>query len=794
MAHTVESLAKLLKRTTDEVIVLLSSAGINSKKNTSEISVEERKLLMQSISNKKSAAINLNIKPSENKAAEYGVKVKVKVKRTANSVHITSQEAERAKYALDEGHRKTQQEQKQEQERKELFKKITAEKATKKNENTANVNDKKAVEKKNNKDTKKPQYTAKKDYKKAFSVKNTTNKFSNKTKHKLKKRDKTKLSQKLREEQQHAFIKPVDKITREVEIPKMIKVADLALKMTIKVSEVLKVMMSMGVMATINDTIDQDTAVLVVEEMGHTAIINKTKTIEDSLVRKKDKNIGEIRAPIVTIMGHVDHGKTSLLDYIRSTKVTNAEAGGITQHIGAYQVKSNTGVITFIDTPGHAAFSKMRKRGVLATDIVILVVAADDGVMPQTIQSIKYAKEAQVPIIVAINKIDKEGIEIDKVKQMLSNHDVIAEDWGGDVIISPVSAKTGAGIDDLLDNISLTAEMLELRAEIEVPAEGVVLEARIDKGIGKIANILIQDGSLKKGDIIVAGLEYGKVKKIIDSGGNSIKQALPSMPVEVLGLSGVPVAGENVVVVDSERKARGVVEFRRTQAREKLLQKQQSEKMENFLKKMENSDVTIINIMIKADVYGSIGALNDALEELSNDEVKVKIIASGVGAINSTDVVMAQTADAIIFGFNVRADSMAKKEALTLAVKIEYYSIIYNLIDDVKALMSGYLKPELSEKIIGIANVKDIFKSQKFGDVAGCIVTQGVVRKDSPIRVLRNNIVIYEGELESLKRFKDNVAEVKSGTECGIAVLNYTDVKAGDQIEVFERIETAKTL
>jgi len=501
-----------------------------------------------------------------------------------------------------------------------------------------------------------------------------------------------------------------------------------------------------------------------------------------------------LRPPVVTIMGHVDHGKTSLLDYIRKAKVTDGEAGGITQHIGAYQVETKGGAITFIDTPGHAAFSKMRSRGANTTDIVILVVAADDGVMPQTIESIKHAQTADVPIIVAINKIDREGADIDKIKQVLSTHDVISEDWGGDVMMVGVSAHTGEGIDALLEAITLTAEVLEFSAVAKGPAHGTVLEARLEKGRGKVTTILVQSGTLKKGDIMIAGLEYGKVKQIVNDQGKVLKEAGPSMPVEVLGLSGIPDSGDEVLVVESERKAREVASFRKTRDREAELQKQQASKMENFLQKMEEGDVSTVNVLLKSDVRGSAQALVEALEELSTDEVRVKVVSSGVGGINNTDITLAATSEALVLGFNVRADAVARKTADNEGVRIEYYSIIYNLIDDVKAIMSGLLSPALSENIIGIANVKDVFKSQKLGDIAGCMVEEGVVRKDSPIRVLRDSVVIYEGELESLRRFKDDVKEVKSGTECGIGVADYNDVQPGDQIEVFERIETARTL
>jgi len=554
-------------------------------------------------------------------------------------------------------------------------------------------------------------------------------------------------------------------------------------------------MMGMGVMATLNDVIDQDTAILVVEEMGHKPIASNEETVEDKLIQDDEVVAESIpRPPVVTIMGHVDHGKTSLLDYIRNSKVAGGEAGGITQHIGAYQVNHKDNIITFIDTPGHAAFSKMRSRGANATDIIILVVAADDGVMPQTIESIQHAKSAGVPIIVAINKMDKEGAELDKVKQVLSTHDVIAEDWGGDVMMVPVSAHTGDGIDELLESITLTAEIAEIKAVKDKPASGVVLEAKLDKGRGKVTTILVQSGKLKKGDIVIAGLEFGKVKQIVDDKGNTIKEAGPSTPVEILGLSGVPDSGAEVLIVDSERKAREVAEFRKTKDRESKLQKQQAEKMDNFFSQMEEGEISTLNILLKSDVRGSAQALGEAMEELSTDEVKVKVVSSGVGAINNTDISLAGASKAMVLGFNVRADAVARKSAEEEGVKIEYYSIIYNLIDDIKGIMGGMLSPELSENIIGMASVKDVFRSPKFGDIAGCMVEEGVVRKDNPIRVLRDSVVIYEGELESLRRFKDDVKEVKSGTECGIGVLNYTDVLPGDEIEVYERIEQARTL
>jgi translation initiation factor IF-2 len=806
---TVEKVAKMRKITPDELIEKLVSAGIKNKTADSEISTAEVKMALV----QKKPAAKIDIKKSEGSAKTSVAKVQT-IKSSQAKKIVNSDEVKEALEALEAGRRKSEEESAKDSKRQQIVgEKIEADNAAKRQE--LEESQKKEAEALAIKKEEEAQAIRAAKIKKQKEIReqqekdkqnrnnrrnNTTNRPGNRPpasrgrkEPKLKKKDRSKLSQKLKEEQdQHGFQKPVEKIVLDIAIPENIKVSDLALQMKTKAAVVVKTMMGMGVMATINDSIDQDTAMLVVEEMGHNPTIDKGETIEDTLVRKKD-NVGETRAPIVTIMGHVDHGKTSLLDYIRKAKVADGEAGGITQHIGAYQVKSDNGLITFIDTPGHAAFGKMRERGANTTDIVILVVAADDGVMPQTIQSIEYAKKAGVPMIVAVNKIDKEGANVDKVKQILSTHDVVAEDWGGDVIISPVSAHTGEGIDDLLNNITLTAEILELKAEVDTPAHGVVMEAKVDKGRGKVIDILVQSGTLKQGDIVIAGLEYGKVKRILDDSGNVIKTAGPSMPVEILGITGVPDSGDEVLVVENEKKAREVADFRKTEARDKLLQKQQAEKMENFLKKMEEGDVSIVNVMVKADVRGSAQAIVDSLEELSTDEVRIKIVSSGVGAISNNDVILANTSDALILGFNVRADSVARRDAGTMNVKIEYYSIIYNLIDDVKAIMSGHLKPELSENIIGMADVKDVFRSQKLGDIAGCMITEGVVRKDSPIRVLRDSIVVFEGELESLRRFKDDVKEVQSGTECGIGVAGY-DVEKGDQIEVFERIEIARTL
>jgi translation initiation factor IF-2 len=797
MAHTVQTLSKLLKKTPDEVITILANAGVDGKTVDSDISAEERKILMGSLSkrstNKSSMSVSSRKPSTKSSVNTGGIKVQVKKKRVKKEAvqevdSADNEAALKAQAALDSG--------------RDADEKLLAQDAKRQEMTRLQKEQQEAVKQKAQEEAKKP--TAPAEDKKPKRLHKAPSNNGRRQLHvarhnpnrKLKKKDRTRLSQKTQEEQaQHGFQKPVEKVIHEVAVPDNIKVTDLAQKMTTKVGEVLKVLMGMGVMVTLNDVIDQDTALLVVEEMGHKGVASKEETIEDTLIEQSKPTGDEsFRPPVVTIMGHVDHGKTSLLDYIRKAKVADGEAGGITQHIGAYQVQANDGFITFIDTPGHAAFSKMRSRGANSTDIVILVVAADDGVMPQTIESIKHAQTADVPIIVAINKIDKEGADLDKIKQVLSTHDVISEDWGGDVMMVPVSAHTGEGIDALLDAITLTAEVLEFSAVVKGPAQGTVLEARLEKGRGKVTTILVQSGTLKKGDIMIAGLEYGKVKQIVNDQGKVLKEAGPSTPVEVLGLSGVPNAGDEVLVVESERKAREVASFRKTRDREAELQNQQASKMENFLQKMEEGDVSTVNVLLKSDVRGSAQALVEALEELSTDEVRVKVVSSGVGGINNTDINLAATSSALVLGFNVRADAVARRTADNEGVRIEYYSIIYNLIDDVKAIMSGLLSPALSENIIGIANVKDVFKSQKLGDIAGCMVEEGVVRKDSPIRVLRDSVVVFEGELESLRRFKDDVKEVKSGTECGIGVAGYNDVQPGDQIEVFERIETARSL
>ena len=590
------------------------------------------------------------------------------------------------------------------------------------------------------------------------------------------------------------FNKPAAPVERVVKLGATITVGELASKLAIKSNEVIKTMMKMGEMATINQVLDQDTAVLVIEEMGHKYELVNDNALEDELLADGTGGEKTTRAPVVTIMGHVDHGKTSLLDYIRRAKVADGEAGGITQHIGAYKVETENGEITFLDTPGHAAFTAMRARGATATDIVILVVAADDGVMPQTKEAVQHARAAGVPLIVAVNKMDKETADPDRVKTELSQLEVISEEWGGEHQFCNVSAKTGMGVDELLEAIVLQAEVLDLKAVAEGPGRGIVIESRLDKGRGPVASVLVQEGQLRAGDILLCGEEYGRVRAMRDENGNEIKIAGPSTPVEVLGLSGVPVAGEDAAVVKDERKAREVAAKRHQKKRELKLARQQKAKLENMFANMESGDVSELNIVLKADVQGSVEAISESLVKLSTSEVKVNIVGSGVGGITETDATLAAASGAIVLGFNVRADATARRVLEAEEIDLRYYSVIYNLIDEVKAAMSGMLAPEFKQEIIGLAEVRDVFKSPKLGAIAGCMVTEGNVKRSNPIRVLRDNVVIYEGELESLRRFKDDVQEVRNGMECGIGVKNYNDVKVGDQIEVFEIVEVKREI
>ena len=595
---------------------------------------------------------------------------------------------------------------------------------------------------------------------------------------------------------QQAFTKPVQVVKQDVVIGETITVAELANKMATKATEIIKAMMKMGEMVTINQVLDQETAQLVAEELGHKVILRNENELEEEVLGDRDVNAEKVtRAPVVTIMGHVDHGKTSLLDYIRKAKVAAGEAGGITQHIGAYHVEMDDGkMITFLDTPGHAAFTSMRARGAKATDIVVLVVAADDGVMPQTIEAIQHAKAAGAPLVVAVNKIDKPEANPDRVEQELLQHEVISEKFGGDVQFVPVSAKKGTGVDDLLDAILLQSEVLELTAVKDGMASGVVIESYLDKGRGPVATILVQSGTLRKGDIVLCGFEYGRVRAMRDENGKEIDEAGPSIPVEVLGLSGVPAAGDEATVVRDEKKAREVALHRQGKFREVKLARQQKAKLENMFSNMAEGDVAELNIIVKADVQGSVEAIIQSLQDLSTDEVKVKVVGSGVGGISETDATLAAASNAIMVGFNVRADASARRIIEAENIDLRYYSIIYELLNDVKAAMSGMLQPEFKQEIIGLAEVRDVFKHPKFGAIAGCMVTEGVVKRNNPIRVLRDNVVIFEGELESLRRFKDDVAEVRNGMECGIGVKNYNDVKVGDQIEVFEVVEIKRSI
>ncbi|QTS83682.1 Translation initiation factor IF-2 [Coxiella endosymbiont of Amblyomma nuttalli] len=601
-------------------------------------------------------------------------------------------------------------------------------------------------------------------------------------------------SDKISSRLEHGFAKPTTPIIKEVSLSESITVSDLAQKMSVKAAEVIKIMMKMGVIVTINQRIDQETAAIVVEEMGHKPKLVKEDTLEENLVATG--TIGEAvpRAPVVTIMGHVDHGKTSLLDYIRRTKVTSTETGGITQHIGAYHVETDRGMITFLDTPGHEAFTAMRARGAKCTDIVILVVAADDGVMPQTVEAIQHARAAKVPIVVAINKMDKPEADPDRIKTELSKQNIIPEEWGGDNMFQLISTKTGDGVDALLECILLQAEVLELKAVSIGPAKGMVIESSLDRGRGPVATVLVTDGELYPGDTLLVGRQYGRIRAMIGDDGKPRKSAGPSMPVAILGLSGTPVAGDEAVVVPDERKAREIARFRQGKYREVHLAKKQTAHLEHMFDRMSTGKQNILHIVLKADVQGSLEALTEALNKVSTDEVKINIVASGVGGITESDVHLAIASDAVVIGFNVRANAPARALVEREGVDLRYCSIIYDLIDEVKKALSGLLSPEVEEKIVGLCEVREVFRSSKLGAIAGCMVIEGIVRRRLPIRVLRDNVVIYEGELESLRRFKEDVAEVRYGIECGVGIKNYNDVKVGDQIEVYEKTQVERKI
>ena len=597
-------------------------------------------------------------------------------------------------------------------------------------------------------------------------------------------------------EQQPAFVPPVEPVVRDIHIPETITVGELAHKMSVKAAEVIKVLMKLGQMVTINQVLDQETAMIVVEEMGQKAIAAKIDDPEAYLTEVPEHAGAELqpRAPVVTVMGHVDHGKTSLLDYIRRTKVAAGEAGGITQHIGAYHVETPRGVITFLDTPGHEAFTAMRARGAQVTDLVILVVAADDGVMPQTIEAIHHAKAANVPLVVAINKIDKHEANPERVKQGLVAQGVVPEDYGGDSPFVPVSAKTGAGIDELLEQVLLQAEVLELKAPVDAPAKGIVVEARLDKGRGPVASVLVQSGTLKRGDVVLCGAAFGRVRAMLDESGRNVPSAGPSIPVEIQGLSEVPNAGEELAALGDERKAREIALFRQGKFRDVKLAKQQAAKLENMFEQMGEGEVKMLPLLIKADVQGSQEALTHALTRLSTDEVKVSVVHAAVGGITESDVNLALASNAVIIGFNTRADAAARKLAESSGVDVRYYNIIYEAVDEVKAALSGMLAPEKKENILGLVEIRQVFRISKVGTVAGCYVVEGLVRRNAKVRLLRDNVVIHDGELDSLKRFKDDVREVKSGFECGLSIKGYDDIKVGDQLEIYEVQEVARTL
>src|SRR5690554_2453623 len=599
----------------------------------------------------------------------------------------------------------------------------------------------------------------------------------------------------LKKRNQHGFQSPTGPIVREVAIGETITVSELAQQMAVKAAEVIKFMFKMGSPVTINQVLDQETAQLVAEEFGHKVKLVSDNALEEQLAESlKFEGERVPRAPVVTVMGHVDHGKTSLLDYIRRTKVAVGEAGGITQHIGAYHVQTDRGMVTFLDTPGHAAFTAMRARGAQATDIVILVVAADDGVMPQTQEAVQHAKAAGVPIVVAINKIDKPEANPDNIKNGLAALDVIPEEWGGDTQFIPVSAKMGIGIDELLEAVLLQAEVLELKATPSAPGRGVVVESRLDKGRGPVATVLVQDGTLRQGDVVLCGVNYGRIRAMLDEAGKNVKEAGPSIPVAILGLDGTPEAGDELTVVGDEKKAREVALFRQGKFREVKLARQQSAKLENLFQNMGQDEKKTLNIVLKTDVRGTLEALQGALAELGNEEVQVRVVAGGVGGITESDANLALASNAVLFGFNVRADAGARKIVEQEGLDLRYYNVIYDIIEDVKKALTGMLGSEVREHILGVAEVRDVFRSPKFGAVAGCMVVEGVVHRNRPIRVLREDVVIFEGELESLRRFKDDVSEVRAGMECGIGVKSYNDVKVGDKIEVFEKVQVARTL
>ena len=805
---TVSKLSLALKISSDKLISQLKDAGIEVNNEDSVISNDQKLLLLNHLrgshgtskmsSSPKKLTVNRRSQSELKLSGGFGttrtVNVEVRKKRTYLNKDSLLEEAK--KEALEEEAKSKELEQERMEQEKlnniEKEKKQTKEQVNKVADNLLQENNQKQVIQEPQKDKSANSKNKKRKKTKQFD----NGPFAMKELHvsgKVKKRKKRQVRRTLNVtslDQGQGFEKPSTPVIKEVKIPKFISPQEIAQKLSIKVGEVITIMMKQGIMSSGNDPLDQDTAILLVEEMGHKAIIMDERSAEDSLFESQiNTNESFERPPVVTIMGHVDHGKTSLLDYIRKTKVTESEAGGITQHIGAYSIEYNDKTITFLDTPGHAAFTQMRARGANVTDIVILVVAADDGVKPQTIEAIEHAKLAKVPLIVAINKIDKPGIDLEKVKSELISNEVIPEELGGDYLFVNVSAISGEGVDSLLETILLQTEILDLKAPNEGRSIGTVIESGVESGKGAVATILIREGKLKKGDLIIVGEESGKARILINEENKDLEFVLPSMPVKVYGLSAAPNSGDEMRVIDTERQAKDIAIQRKQNNRTNTLNEQQVLKMKNFMENPDSGELKSIPIMIKADVHGSSEAIKDSLMKLSTEEIHVDIVSSGVGGINESDINLAEASNAFIIGFNVRADNTAKKSIKNSSVDIKYYSIIYETIDDISNMIKGLAAPVIKEEICGIAEVRDIFDSPKIGKIAGCLVLEGSVIKSNPIRVLRDNTVIFEGELESLRRFKDDVKDVKSGTECGIGVKNYNDVKAGDQIECFRNIE-----
>jgi len=821
---TIKKFSETLGLSTDKLLTQLEEAGVKGKNAEDSLTDDEKQALLTYLKSKHGGSANvqpqkITLKRKKVKTLKTGsgsVNLEVRKKRTyvkKTDLELKQEAEEKARKEAEEAARKEEEARlaaeaakREEEARKEAeaearaaeekVKQAAIEQAQSASPEAVKPEAEKSkkVKKKEKKHPPKNKEASEKKETKSAGRKRKSNRPTVDEARSRKAKGKGKSKKPIKVENEHTFTKPVEKVVREVKIPETIQVAELADKMAVKSTEVIKTLMMMGVMATINQILDQETAQLVVEEMGHKAILLNENALEEEVTQQAFEGETVQRAPVVTIMGHVDHGKTSLLDYIRQAKVAKGEAGGITQHIGAYHVETPNGGITFIDTPGHEAFTAMRARGAKVTDIVVIVVAADDGVMPQTKEAVEHAKASGVEMVVAINKIDKETANPDRVMQELSAMEVIPEAWGGDVPFIPVSAKTGQGIDELLETILLQSEILELEAPIEGPAKGAVIESRLDKGRGPVATVLVQAGTLKKGDIALCGMEYGRVRALINERGQQVDSAGPSMPVEVLGLSGVPVAGDEMITVPNERKAREVALFRQGKYKEMKVARQQKAKLDNMFSQMQEGEVQHVNIILKADVQGSIEALSDALVKLSTDEIQVKIVSSGVGGITETDANLAMASDAMIFGFNVRADAKTKRIIDNEGIGLKYYSVIYEAVDEVKRAIEGKMAPDFKEEIVGIAEVRDVFRAPKIGAIAGCMVTEGVVKRNNPIRVLRENVVIYQGQLESLRRFKEDVQEVRQGMECGIGVKDYNDVRVGDQIEVYERVEVKRSL